>query len=859
MRRPVTALLGPTNTGKTYLAIERMLEHPSGMIGFPLRLLARENYDRVRRLRGDHEVALVTGEERIWPRSARYLICTVEAMPLDREVDFLAVDEVQLAADRERGHVFTDRLLNARGRSDTMLLGAETIAPLIRRLVPEAAFISRPRLSTLTYTEPRKLSHLPRRSAVVAFSVAGVYALAERMRHERGGAALVFGALSPRTRNAQVGLYQAGDVDYLVATDAIGMGLNLDIDHVAFTGLAKHDGRGPRGLRPEEVAQIAGRAGRHLKDGSFGATAELGGFPRELASAVEGHRFQALPEIFWRNRELDFASPRALLHSLEQRPPSPVLRRMKGADDQRALEALSKDAEVQALARRPELVRLLWDVCCVPDFRSVMDEAHTWLLGRLFRHLANDGRLPEAWVAAQVASLDRVDGDVDALLLRIAHVRTWTYLSHRKGWLDDAEHWQQRARAVEDRLSDALHERLTEQFVDRRAAVLVRSEPGGLLAEVGERGEVLIQGLPVGRLEGFRFEPEPGLKRESPGLLAAANKALRADAPRRVQRLIDDPDEAFALLTGSGELAWRGAPVGRLVAGDDALAPRLDVFASELLETPSRERVRKRLASWLADHLRKELEPLFRARVASLSGLARGLLWSVTDGLGAVPRAAVGDQVAELTRKERAECGSAGLVFGRFTLFLGSLRPESARLRVLLWAVRNGKRAPALPFGRPSLAVEASVAPALYLAGGHQVVGPRAVRIDRLDRLAAALWRHAQAGPFELPGEVARIAECDPGEASGIVAALGYLRQADGRFRLRDRRGGARGVHLQGAPAGRADAIQPHGQPQDRTAPDERLLPQHDLNPRTEVKVSKASARPVKSLADQEMTRNGDD
>src|SRR5688572_19708555 len=451
----ITALLGPTNTGKTYHAMERMLAHRTGMIGFPLRLLARENYDRLVQARGADSVALVTGEERLVPRSPAYFVCTVEAMPLDRRVAFLAVDGIQLCADRERGHVFTDRLLHARGLEETMFLGAATVKPLLRLLAPEAAVIGRPRLSTLTYAAPRKIARLPRRTAIVVFSLADLYLVADRVRRETGGAALVFGALSPRTRNAQVALYQAGEVDYLVATDAIGMGLNLDIEHVAFTSLHKHDGIGPRHLRPAEVAQIAGRAGRYLKDGTFGPTAELGPFDEALVGAVEDHRFEPLDSILWRNSALDFASPRALLRSLEERPPRPELRRMRTADDHRALEALCADPQIQRLARGREAVGLLWDVCQVPDFRNVMTDAHTRLLAQIYRSLREEGRLPDAWVEAQVALLDRLEGDIDALLSRIAHIRTWTYVAHRASWLADAGRWQERTRAVEDRLSDA--------------------------------------------------------------------------------------------------------------------------------------------------------------------------------------------------------------------------------------------------------------------------------------------------------------------------------------------------------------------------------------------------------------------
>ncbi|MBT5413298.1 MAG: disulfide oxidoreductase, partial [Rhodospirillaceae bacterium] len=569
--RRVVAVLGPTNTGKTHLAVERMLGHATGMIGFPLRLLARENYDRVVRLKGRGQVALITGEERILPARPRWYVCTVESMPMDREVDFLAVDEVQMAADADRGHVFTDRLLHARGREETMFLGAETIRPLLRRLVPEAAVESRPRFSKLTYAGPRKLTRLPRRSAVVAFSAAEVYEIAELMRRQRGGAAVVLGALSPRARNAQVGMYQAGEVDHLVATDAIGMGLNMDIHHVAFARLNKFDGRVMRRLSASELGQIAGRAGRYMRDGTFGTTDAVGALDPDLVEAIEGHRFEPLRRLAWRNADLDFASLPGLLASLEEAPPDPALWRKTDAEDHLSLIALARRAEVAARARDPAALRLLWEVAQVPDFRKILSDTHIGLLARLYGHLSGPGgRLPADWVAGQVARIDRMDGDIDTLTGRIAHIRSWTYISHRGDWLDDAAHWQERALAIEDRLSDALHERLTQRFVDRRTAVLVRrmDEDEKLIGAVRENGEVLVEGEHVGRLDGFRFLPDASAEGEDArAILTAARRSLRDEILRRVAALEGAPDRTFGL-RGDGRITWRGAVIARLAPGE---------------------------------------------------------------------------------------------------------------------------------------------------------------------------------------------------------------------------------------------------------------------------------------------------
>jgi len=787
MSRPVNALLGPTNTGKTYLAIERMLAHPTGMIGFPLRLLARENYDRVAALRGAESVALITGEERILPPRPSYLVCTVEAMPLDHRVDFLAVDEVQLAADRERGHVFTDRILHARGRLETWLIGAETIRPILRRLLPDATFLTRERLSALRYAEPKRLGKLPRRSAVVVFSVREVYEVADRIRRERGGAALVFGALSPRTRNAQVGLYQAGEVDHLVATDAIGMGLNLDIDHVVFTGLTKFDGVGPRALTPAEVGQIAGRAGRHVRDGHFGSTVDLGPLSPRLVEAVEAHDFAPLRTVYWRNSHLDFHSPLALLGSLEEKPKNPAFLRMRHADDHRALAFLVRDEGTMALARGRAAVELLWEVCRIPDFQSVMTEAHAHLLARIYAHLRRPGgRIPEDELAAEVRRIDRTDGDVETLLGRIAAIRTWTYVSNRSAWVPDARFWQERTREAEDRLSDALHERLTRQFVDRPGAVIARLDPSELVTSVTTDGEVLVQGLRAGVLEGFEFRPGNEGGEGSRPLLAAANRALRGLVAERVEALERDADTAFRL-GASSELLWRGGAIGRLGPGESPIAPRVEAAPSDLLDPVLRERVRRRLAAFVESHLRAELGPLFRLRENAPGGVARGLVFVLVEGLGSVRRRDVAEQVAALTSSDRRELSKLGVTLGRLAVYLPALlRPPSIRLRACLFAARHRGPRVTPPQGEPSVPLDSALPTAFLLACGYQPAARRAVRVDRLDRAAALASQLSRSGPFALPAELPRILGCSAADARAILGDIGYA-ERDGRFEWRRR------------------------------------------------------------------------
>jgi ATP-dependent RNA helicase SUPV3L1/SUV3 len=775
----ITAVLGPTNTGKTYLAIDRMLGHASGMIGFPLRLLARENYDRIAALKGPHRVALVTGEEKILPPNPSWWVCTVESMPLDRSVAFLAVDEVQLAGDAERGHVFTDRILSARGREETMFLGADTARPILRRLVRGIEVIQRPRFSTLSYAGPKKVTRLPRRSAVVAFSANDVYELADLVRRQRGGAAVVLGALSPRARNAQVAMYQAGEVDYMVATDAIGMGLNMDLDHVAFARLVKFDGRGPRRLTASEIAQIAGRAGRHMNDGSFGTTDQADGLDAELVEAVENHRFDPLKAVFWRNTELSFRSLADLLRSLDRPPPDPILLRKRDADDHLALQALARDAEIAALAARPDRLRLLWDVCQIPDFRKIMTDAHTRLLGQIYRHLTGpEERLPTDWVGDQVARLDRTEGDIDTLVQRIAHVRTWTYISHRPDWLADAQHWQERARAIEDRLSDQLHERLTQRFVDRRSSVLTKrlQDATALAASVNAAGEVLVEGHFVGRLDGLAFRPDTSAGgEEARALIAAARRVLPAEIAGRIDRLEADDDTAFAL-DADGKLLWQGMPVARLAPGRDALSPQVEPVANDFLAGPLRLRLQARLGRWLERRIAQVFRPLLAARAADLSGPARGLVFQVAEGLGSIPAQAAAAQVAALAPGDRKALARLGLKLGHAAIFHPALlKPAAIAWRAQLWAVSRGVKPPAAPApGRVSVPADAVAPDGFYTAVGFQVLGGRALRIDMVERLAAHARRLAAQGPFAATGELMTLAGCKPGEIAPVLAALGY-------------------------------------------------------------------------------------
>ncbi|APR88021.1 ATP-dependent DNA helicase [Minicystis rosea] len=727
----ITALLGPTNTGKTHRALERMLTHESGMIGLPLRLLAREVYDRLTTKVGEARVALVTGEEKRVPRRPDYWVCTVEAMPMDREVDFLAVDEIQLAAHDQRGHVFTERLLAARGRRETWFMGADTMRPLVRELVPTAVHPTCARLSTLGHTGPEKLARLLPRTAVVAFSMPQVYAIAERLRAQRGGAAVVLGALSPRARNAQVALFQAGEVDYLVATDAIGMGLNLDVTHVAFAALRKFDGRAERELDPAELSQIAGRAGRYLRDGTFGTVAPLR-LPDTVAAAVEMHRFPAVRRLRWRNADLDFSSIDALLGSLKQRPRHASLMLEGEAEDAAALARLAQDPEIRARARGEEAVRLLWDVCRVPDFRKLLLESHVALLGEVFTMLSGPrGVLDRDWIAAHLVELDDVAGDIDTLIARMAAVRVWTYITHQTRWVEDATAWQERARDVEDRLSDALHERLVQRFVERgsgrraRSAPLPRPRPEHPRASQAGAGEA------------NRSHPFAGLAALRDAL--APPPPSSRDADDWIEPLLAAAHDRF-VLDGGGRISFDDRFLGKLTRGPGLLVPEVKLAELDALGAGARSRILRRLVAFARDLVEALLAPLRAPALRALSAAGRGVIYQLEQGLGTALTDRAGAQIAELAAADRALLEAQGVRLGARVLYVPSLLRGSAAAQRLALASAYFDPRPLPP--KPaavSLALPRGADPRAYAAIGFPVFGTRAVRADVAERVCRAL------------------------------------------------------------------------------------------------------------------------
>lgn len=799
--RNVTAVLGPTNTGKTHLAIERMLGHETGMIGLPLRLLAREVYDRIVARVGVGRVALITGEEKIRPEGARYWVSTVEAMPREIDVDFLAIDEIQLAADPERGHVFTDRLLHARGKLETLLLGAHTMRECIADLIPGANFISRPRLSKLVYAGQKKITRLPSRTAVVAFSSGDVYQIAELIRRQQGGAAVVMGAQSPRTRNAQVALYQSGDVDYLVATDAIGMGLNLDVNHVAFASTRKFDGYNFRQLTPAELAQIAGRAGRHMNDGTFGVTGDVEPFEQDIVDRLENHNFEPLRMLQWRARNMDFSSVHALKESLRQLPKEQRLVRARMADDVEALETVSAEREVTELVRGPASVALLWDVCQIPDYRKISSQNHAELVSTVFKYLrSGEERIPEDWFSKQVEFSDRVDGDIDTLSTRIAHIRTWTFVANRQNWLKDHAHWQARTREIEDALSDALHEQLTQRFVDKRTSALMKGlrAKEELSADIGDDGGIVVEGHFVGRLKGFRFIPDSSQADGIHGKAArsAAAQVLAKELGMRVRRVASAKNDAFKL-TRNGRIIWRDQEIARLEPAEDGLKPQVSVVADEHLVVSERDKVQERLDKWLSDTIGEKAQPLVEiAKAEDIQGLARGIAFRLVENFGTLKRDAVGDELKTLDQPARAQLRKYGVRFGAFNIFFPQLmKPGPAELTLALWILKHGAASgldlEALPEpprpGLTSVPANPKIPEGFYRACGYHVCGPRAVRMDIIERLADMIrpmiaFRGTENFPrgatgdggFLVVPEMLSILGCSGDELGLVLKSLGF-------------------------------------------------------------------------------------
>lgn len=779
------AILGPTNTGKTHYALERMMGHATGMIGLPLRLLAREVYDRVVQAKGPRAVALVTGEERIIPDQARYWVCTVEAMPTDQRVDCLVVDEIQLAEDEERGHVFTDRILHARGSQETLLLGAETMREPLRELEFDIDTDVRTRFSTLAYSGSKKITKLPKRTAIVAFSADQVYAIAEVLRRQKGGSAVVMGGLSPRTRNAQVGLYQSGEVDFLVATDAIGMGLNLDVTRVAFAGRAKFDGRRHRALTAAECGQIAGRAGRFRDDGEFGETGNCPPFEDELIHAIESHRYAPVAELQWRNSRLDFRSVRTLIASLAQKSDHPILRQNPNALDEWVLRRMAEDASIGPDVRGVERVRRLWDLARLPDFRKAGPEGHGRLVLGLAETLSDpDARLGNDAMARRIAALDVKLGDIATLQQRLAMIRTWTYAAFRSDWLAEPEHWRKKTREVEDRLSDALHDALTLRFVDRRTTALIAGlkREDVLTTEVSDTGDVIIEGHAVGRLVGLNFVPDTTASTlEGRTVRNAALNALQPIIAERLKSLSGAPESGLQI-SETAEIIWKGAPVARLVAGPHWLAPSARLIGGESAELHQREAASTRVNEWLGGEIAKRLPTHFKLKFeadsVALDGLARGLAFRLLE-TGAAADLREEDRALLPGSKDRDALKLAGIRSGRIAAYIpDSQKPAAQRLIAILQSLSDDRAHRIAPEGAGSFDLDGEWTEGDLIAQGYLRFGKRAVRADLAERLGWELSsrrRAAGQSVFEVPPELASIVSCPLDDFHVVLKGFGVV------------------------------------------------------------------------------------
>ncbi len=794
------AVLGPTNTGKTHYAVERMLARSSGVIGLPLRLLAREIYDRVVAQKGAAQVALITGEEKIIPPKARFYICTVEAMPVEKRFAFLAVDEVQLMANHERGHIFTDRVMHARGVEETLFLGAETARDVLATLVPGIRFDYRERFSELHYSGPAKLTRLPKRSVIVAFSAAEVYAIAELIRRFRGGAAVVMGGLSPRTRNAQAEMFQSGEVDFLVATDAVGMGLNLDTDHVAFASLTKYDGRRRRYLTPMEAAQIAGRAGRFRNDGTFGTTGDCPPMDEELVKRIEAHDFESLHYVEWRNSDLDFSSIDALMESLHRPRPTSRLRRIKGADDEAALERMKAIPEIHDTLKTRAQVKMLWDVCQVPDFRNLTIDTHVKLLQDIWRTLIKGGgKLSDDFMATKIDRCDETFGGVDALSSRLAFIRTWTYCASKINWMHNADQWINHAREVEDRLSDALHEALTARFVDRRTRKLLKGIGADLdmSATIKDTGEVYVDDDLIGRLDGLKFTADSsqgGL--EAQALAAAAQKAVGPEVDRRLTSICSGTHQIFTL-SDAGQIMWGGMAVGRIAPSGSVFTPDAEVIGGELGQGALRNMAADRMREYLRAEVKAQLTPLHSLKdlIAAEETLpaAKGFGFILLENNGAVERKAHLQTVRNLDQDARRQLRSVGVVFGHYNIYLQDMvKPKPARLLSLLVAYgAGGDKKPWIPFaGVTSIPNEGDLASANYSEqalslAGYRAVGSRIIRFDILNRLSFIIREaqdqfkrtktpEARGHKFQVMAEMLALLGSTYDDVRAVLTALGY-------------------------------------------------------------------------------------
>ena len=741
-KNKINAVLGPTNTGKTHLAIETMLNFESGIIGFPLRLLAREVYDKVTKKVGVDKVSLITGEEKIIPPNAKYFLCTVESMPIDKEVDFIAVDEIQMCADHERGHIFTDRLLNLRGNKLTMLMGSNTIKKIIEKLDDDVEFTPRNRFSKLSYSGHKKISRINRKTAIIAFSAEEVYAIAELLRRQKGGAAIVMGSLSPKTRNAQVELYQSGDVDFLVATDAIGMGINMDLDSVYFSNLKKFDGRKLRKLNLSEIGQIAGRAGRYLNDGNFGITGQCKEINAEQVEMLESHKFEEIQSLFWRNSDLNFNSPLSLIKSLDKKPNQDWLRKIHECEDEKALKFFLKNVELENLDLSKERLNLLWECCQIPDFVKKTYGNHYEVIGNVFKYLnSKKGKITDDFMRLQLMKLDKMDGNVDSLSNRIANVRTWSYVSNKNNWVENQDYWIEKTKQLEDKLSDRLHDELTKTFIDRRASVLARGLKQDMEfdTKILEDNKVMVDEQFIGKINGLKLEldlKKGALETDIKSLKKAARQTVGPELIRRIKTIIDT---GIVELQDDFKIYWNKYSIAKLVPGKDYLNPKLELIVDDILEQDQKKELSLFLENWVKNRINTVLKSLVDLKdLKEKNSSIKALAYQLYEANGVLKREQVYEFIKDLGQNERKVLRDLGVKFGRYHIFLHRLiKPEAVSLRTLLWKNYHQKYFDLKPptFGLNFIESKNSKNKNFMLLCGFEKFENFFVRIDILERL----------------------------------------------------------------------------------------------------------------------------
>jgi len=741
-KNKITAVLGPTNTGKTYLAIETMLSFDSGMIGFPLRLLAREVYDKIIKKISVDKVALITGEEKIIPPNAKYFLCTVESMPINKHLDFVGIDEIQMCADHERGHIFTDRLLNLRGEKLTMLMGSSTIKSIVNKLGEDTEFINRERLSQLSYVGHKKISRINRKTVIIAFSTEEVYAIAELVRRQKGGAAIVMGSLSPKTRNAQVQLYQSGDVDFLVATDAIGMGINMDLENVFFSNLKKFDGRKLRRLTMSEIGQIAGRAGRYLNDGNFGITGDCKEISAEEVELLENHKFEEIKMLFWRNSNLNFNNSLSLIKSLEEKPNRSWLRKIHECGDEKLLKYFLKDMEGYNIRNNQETLELLWECCQIPDFVKKTYGNHLEVVSKVFSFLnGRDGKITNDYMRLQLLKLDKLEGNVDSLSNRIANVRTWSYVSNKINWVESQSYWIEKTKLLEDRLSDRLHEELTKTFIDKRASVLARGlkQDMEFKTEIMEDNKVIIDEQFIGDLKGLRFEMDlkaGALETDIKSLKKAARQTVGPELQKRIQSIIDT---GLIEIQDDFKIYWKNFPIARLIAGKDYLDPSIFLIVDDILENDDKQKLSEFIENWIKEKINLVLKSLIDLKNLKESNSSiKALAYQLYENNGVIKREVVAEYLKKLGQDERKILRDLGVKFGRYHVFLFRLlKPEAVSLRTLLWKNFNQKNFNLTPptFGLNFLDDKNIKNKHFMLLCGFESFDNYFVRIDILERL----------------------------------------------------------------------------------------------------------------------------